>query len=208
MRSPPLRLDSQRSIQRYVALPCDPGLFWAFTYFSAMKHGARTLSVISVVSTLALVACQTPPPAASIQTPAPLAASATPAPVASEIEFVDLKTFDNQLSGALAARLPQVEVDFYNRVTPTELPERLQHWMASVQTGGGSVRVVPPPGSITPKDPLLLFSALWNAIKLARMAAETAQRKPAQAYDAQILLKADPQGEAVVDKIVFVQREK
>ena len=169
-----------------------------------MKHGSLILSVISAVTTLALVACQTTPQPALA--PAPVAASAAPIP--SEIQFVDLKTFDTQLSGALGAQLPKVEVDFYNRVTPSELPERLQQWMASVEKGGGSVRVVPPPGSITPKDPLLLFSALWNAIKLARMAAENAQRKPAQAYDAQILLKADPQGEAVVDKIVFVQRDK
>ena len=174
-----------------------------------MKHGSLILSVTTAATTLALVACQTTQPSAATPPAPPAAASvASVVPIASEIEFVDLKTFDSQLSGALGAQLPKVEVDFYNRVTPSDLPERLQQWMASVEKGGGSVRVVPPPGSITPKDPLLLFSALWNAIKLARLAAENAQRKPAQAYNAQILLKADPQGEAVVDKIVFVQREK
>jgi hypothetical protein len=177
-----------------------------------MKNGAFTLSAIAL--TVALAACQTPvkgpsQSATSSATAAlanPAAVSATPTPIESELEFVDLRSFDSALSGALAAQLPKVEVDFYNRVTPSDLPERLQHWMASVERGGGTVRVVPPPGSITPKDPLLLFSALWNAIKLARAAAENAQRKPAQAYNAQILLKADPQGEAVVDKIVFLQR--
>jgi len=154
--------------------------------------------------TLALTACQTQTQP-KVETAAPPVA-APAAPIASEIEFVDLRTFDSALSGALAAQLPKVEVDFYNRVTPSDLPERLQHWMASVETGGGTVKVVPPPGSITPKDPLLLFSALWNAIKLARAAADSAQRKPAQAYNAQIYLKADAQGESVVDKIVFLQR--
>ena len=184
-----------------------------------MKNGSLYLSAIAVAMTLTLAACQTqtqPPTQTQTPTPNPTpSASAGSAPAVapaapreSEIAFVDLRTFDSQLSSALAAAQPKVEVDFYNRVTPTDLPERLQHWMASVEAGGGTVRVVPPPGSITPKDPLLLFSALWNAIKLARAAADTAQRKPAQAYDAQILLKADPQGESVVDKIVFVQRVK
>jgi len=128
-----------------------------------------------------------------------------------ELAFVDLQSFDRDLSGALAAQLPQVSVVFYDKVAPSALPERLQQWMASVEAGGGTVKVVPPPGSVTPKDPFLLISAIsavWNATRLASAASASNLLRPAQGYDASIVLKADAQGGSVVDQLVFVPRSK
>jgi len=136
---------------------------------------------------------------------------ATDIPPKSELHFVDLQGFDRELAGSLGAPLPKVDVGFYDRVTPSALPERLQHWMAAVEDGGGTVKVVPPKSSVTAKNPFLLIgaiSSLWNASRIAREASARAQFKVAQAYDAEIILKQDDKGDSVVDRVVFIQRSK
>lgn len=137
--------------------------------------------------------------------------SAAATPPKPELQFVDLQGFDRELSGSLSAPLPKVDVAFYDRITPSTMPERLQTWMAAVEAGGGKVTVVPPKPSVTAKSPFLLISAItsiWSATKMAKELSAKAQFKAAEAYDAQIILKQDDKGEAVVDKVVFVQRPK
>jgi hypothetical protein len=154
---------------------------------------------LAFCSALLLAACQTLPAESA-------AARAKP-----ELAFVDLQSFDRDLSGALASQLPRVNVVFYDKVAPSALPERLQHWMASVEAGGGTVRVVPPPGSVTPKGPFLLItaiSAVWNAKRLASAASANNLLRPAREYDVSIVLKADSQEGAVIDQLVFVPRSK
>ena len=147
---------------------------------------------------MALVACESNP--SIVQSSAPPKA---------ELQFVDLQNFDHALAGSLSAALPKVDVAFYDRVTPSALPERLQHWMASVEAGGGTVKVVPPKSSVTAKNPFLLISAisaLWSASKMAKEMSTNAQFRAARSYDAQIILKADERGDSVVDRVVFIQR--
>ncbi len=139
----------------------------------------------------------------------PLAAQSANPPKA-DMQFVDLQGFDRELGSALSAPLPRVDVAFYDRVSPNALPERLQRWMASVENGGGTVKVVPPKSSVTSKSPLLLISAistLWSASSIAKDMAVNAQFKAARAFDAEILLKTDDRGDSVVDKVVFVKRK-
>lgn len=127
------------------------------------------------------------------------------------LQFVDLQGFDRELSGSLSAPLPKVDVAFYDRITPSAMPERLQQWMASVEAGGGNVKVIPPKSTVAAKDPFLLISvatSLWSASKMAKEMAAKAQFKAAQAYDAEIILKVDEKGETLVDKVVFLQRKK
>jgi hypothetical protein len=160
-------------------------------------HLARKL-VFAWVAAMALVACESNP--SIVQSSAPPKA---------ELQFVDLQNFDHALAGSLSAALPKVDVAFYDRVTPSALPERLQHWMASVEAGGGTVKVVPPKSSVTAKNPFLLISAisaLWSASKMAKEMSANAQFKAARSYDAQIILKADERGDSVVDRVVFIQR--
>jgi hypothetical protein len=148
---------------------------------------------------LMLVACESTPRDGSTNPPK------------SELQFVDLQGFDRDLSASLSAPLPNVDVAFYDRVAPSALPERLQHWMAAVEAGGGNITVVPPKSTVTAKNPLLLLStitSLWNASKMAREASTRAQFQSAQAYDAQILLKQDDRDDSVVDRVVFIQRKK
>lgn len=125
------------------------------------------------------------------------------------LQFVDLQGFDRDLSGSLSAPLPKVDVSFYDRIAPSALPERLQHWMASVEAGGGTVKVVPPKSNVTAKSPFLLISAvstLWSASKMVKDISNQAQFKPAGAFNAEIVLKLDDKGESVVDKVVFLRR--
>jgi hypothetical protein len=135
----------------------------------------------------------------------------TSVPPKPEIPFIDLQGFDRELSTALADPLPRVNVPFYDRVVPSALPERVQNWMAAVEAGGGTVKVTPPKPTITPKDPLLLFSiasAIWKATGMAQEMSTKAQFRAARAFDAEVILKVDDKGDTVVDRLVFIQRKK
>ena len=102
-------------------------------------------------------------------------------------------------------------MSFYDKVTPSALPLRLQAWLSSVEAGGGKVKVVPPKSDISAKDPFLLMSlasSLWSASKIAKEAAVKAQFYAAQAYNVELVLKDDGTGQSVVDKVVFVKRDK
>jgi hypothetical protein len=163
---------------------------------------ARLLLCSSLLLTTGLMsACAT-------DSPSPAAQSAAAA-ANTDLQFVDLASFDKDLSGSLAKPVPKVEVAFYDRVTPSALPDRMQKWMASVEDSGGSVKVVPPKSTVTAKNPFLLLSAvsaIYSANKLAHAASADALLHAARVYDAEILLKVDGRGDTVVDKIVFERR--
>lgn len=133
------------------------------------------------------------------------------APPKAELQFVDLPGFDNSLADSLAAPLPRVQVGFYDHVAPSTLPERLQNWLAAVENAGGTVKVIPPKPEVTSRNPLLIVSALsslWTASKIARELAARQKFKTAQFYDAELQLKVGDNGRTVVDKVVFVQRQR
>jgi len=165
-----------------------------------MRRTTTQKLAFTVALICALIACESNP-----------TQPANPHPPKAELQFVDLQGFDRDLAGSLSAPLPKVEVAFYDRITPSALPERLQHWMASVESSGGTVKVVAPSTGITAKNPFLLMSAvssLWSASKTVKEASKQAQFKAAEAYDAEIILKQDDKSGTVVDKVVFVQRKK
>lgn len=127
-----------------------------------------------------------------------------------QVTFIDLRGFDRDLAASLSATQPKVDVTFVEPVSPNALPERVQSWMASVEDGGGQVKVTTPPSSVTAKSPLLLISAistLWSAGSTAAEMAKTAMFRSARGYDAEIILKLNDKGQSVVDRIVFVQKK-
>ncbi|MCF8211484.1 MAG: hypothetical protein K9K38_19090 [Rhodoferax sp.] len=133
------------------------------------------------------------------------------APAKPELAFVDIQGFDRDLTGSLSSPLPKVDVTFYDRIVPSALPVRLQTWIASVESGGGSVKVVPPKSNLTSKSPFMLIgaiSSLWSASKTAKDMSTQAQFNAAKDYDAEIILKVDDHGDSVVDKVVFVKRSR
>lgn len=158
----------------------------------------RTIFTLTLTLATALSACATDS-AKGTESQAPR----------STLEFVDYQGFDSELAKSLGAPLPQVDVAFYDRITPSALPPRLQQWMAAVEAGGGTVKVVPPANGFSAKGPLMLLgavSSLWSVSKTVEEVATRAQFRAARAYNAEILLKADGQGGLIVDKVVFRQR--
>ena len=128
-----------------------------------------------------------------------------------ELTFVDLQSFDRELMASLSEPLPKVEVAFFDRITPSALPDRLQHWMVSVESGGGSVKVVPPKSSVTAKNPFLLISlvtSLWSASDMFKSMSNQSHYKSAQGFDAEIILKIDDKGDSVVERVVFLKKLK
>lgn len=146
---------------------------------------------------LGLAACQA--------TVGPLA---TDGPAQPRIEFLDLQSFDRELSRSFSAPLEQVQVSFHDRTSPNKIPDRVQAWMAAVEEGGGQVKVISPPAPFESRSPLLILGAitsLWSASKTAAEMAAKAQYRSAGRYNAEVVLKLD-KGETVIDRIVFSQR--
>jgi len=73
-------------------------------------------------------------------------ASSTPL---SEIEFLDISTFDADLSSSMKAALSTITVITLSPVTVNEIPERLEKWLAAVKEKGGSIDMEPKTRSIT-----------------------------------------------------------
>ncbi len=178
------------------------------TTSTALVHTPRALHGVLRSGAMALlIACAALAGCADYPT-GPDGAKAVPL---AQLQFVDLQGFDRDLAASLAAPLPSVDVAFYDRVTPSALPERLQKWMAAVEAGGGSVKILPPPSAVTAKSPFLLISlasSLWTANKMAKEAAVAAHFRAAHTYNADVQLKVDDKGDTVVDKVVFSQRKK
>ena len=128
---------------------------------------------------------------------------------ASALSFVDLQSFDGQMHASLLSSLSTVDIGFYEKVTTTAIPERLQRWLAAVETNGGVVKVIPPPSSVTAKSPFMLLSAassIYSASKMIKESNIQARYKVAQPYDAEIRLRVDEKGDTIVDKVVFIDR--
>ena len=67
----------------------------------------------------------------------------------SELRFVDLQGFDQELSGALSAPLPKVDVAFYDRITPSAMPAAITSAPAQVVQAYDSPSITVPANSAT-----------------------------------------------------------
>jgi hypothetical protein len=52
------------------------------------------------------------------------------------------------------------------------------------------------------------LSSVWSANKLAKEAALKDEFKPAQAFDAEIVLRKDGVGNSVIERLVFIIKNK
>lgn len=129
-----------------------------------------------------------------------------------DLQFIDLTSFDKSLAHRLSHHAQDVTVVFYNRLTPSQLPDRLQHWIGAVESQGGHVKVIPPPsppGAVVAKNPFLLISGLVSLWSTKKAYAEILRRedlKSAKQYDATLMLKQGEAGEVFLDKIIFKRR--
>jgi hypothetical protein len=126
-----------------------------------------------------------------------------------DLRFVDAPPFDSKLSRSLRSSETAVEISFYDEVSPSQLPSRLQKWLGSVERNGGQILVEPPPNEPVPRSPAMLISlvgSLFNAIKVAREAMSEKLFDSTQDRDAILMLKRNNKGDVIVEKIVFRKR--
>jgi len=152
-------------------------------------------SLILVTFTGALLGCQ----------------SVNPSPAKDSITFIDTQKFDKELAHSLVNSKNSVDVDFYNPVTPNQMPPRLEKWIAAAENSGGKITVTQPPNELAPKDPIFLlglFTGIWQAVKLmgGQYSSYTAE-EGAKKRDVNIALARNAQGGLYVQKVIFTPRE-
>ena len=154
---------------------------------------------MALIAAVCLSGCDTTSP--TIGTP-----RVASAPVPSQLSFVDINKFDNDLHASLLAHHDLVSVVFYEKVSPNSTPERLQRWLNVVEKTGGKVDVEPPPGELVPRNPFALISllgGLWNAIKMTTEVKQDSMLLAARGRDALISLERNREGQVVISKISF-----
>jgi hypothetical protein len=128
-----------------------------------------------------------------------------------KMEFIDISKFDHDLSTSLADKYDSVEVAFYDKVSPNNVPDRLQKWLSSVEKTGGKVEIRRPVGEFASKDPFALLSlagTLFSTLKTLATKPFEQNYETAKGRNAIIQLERNKSGEAVVSKIIFVKIDK
>lgn len=155
-------------------------------------------SKVLLALTMFLSACQTDP------TLVPQASGADSA--LKEVNFFDLKKFDQEMYLAMNGTAPNVTVLMYEKVSPNNTPERLQKWLNSVEKNGGKVEIEPPPNELVARNPFALIGlvgGLWDAVKAATDFRDSQLTNSVKGRDAVIKLERNARGEIVVGSIVF-----
>jgi hypothetical protein len=138
-------------------------------------------------------------------------ANATAATASPAIPFLDLPRFDKELAQALNADQSEVAVRFYGKITPNEVPVRLQKWLTAIEQSGGRLDVTPPPGDVAPRNPLLLLglvSGLWSALKTWGEIKESQVLQAATGHQARLVLNKTESGEVFIERVVFEKVSK
>lgn len=159
------------------------------------KHLALTSTLLACL--LALLGCASQPDAGAPSTPQP------------RLSFVDLDAFDRDLAASLRADLGQVEVQFFEKVSPNALPPRLQKWLQTAEGTGGRVQVDPPEGELVARNPLALlslFGTLFSSAKAAIQIQQEAQLNAAREHDVHIVLERAADGRVLVNKVTFKKK--
>ena len=125
------------------------------------------------------------------------------------VRFIDIGKFDTDLERALTSGNAAINVTFFEKTSPNNMPNRLQKWISSVEKSGGRVDIEAPPDEPTPRSPALLIGllgGLWSSIKAWGEIREQALLKVAQSRDAVIVLERNTSGEIIVSRVVFTPR--
>lgn len=158
----------------------------------------KTLATSLLIGCLSILAgCVTNPPAPTASAPQP------------KLSFVDLDAFDRDLAASLRADQGQVEIEFFEKVSPNALPPRLQKWLQTAEGTGGRVQVEPPQGELVARNPLALlslFGTLFSTAKAAIQIQQESQLNAARDHDVHIQLERTPEGRVLVGKVTFKKR--
>jgi hypothetical protein len=158
------------------------------------------LKTLGVVFSLVLASC-----ASNV----PLSSAVEVTPIGTKLSFLDISKFDRDLSSSLQAKGTLVEIAFYDKVSPNNVPDRLQKWISVVEADGGKVLVEPPPNELVTRSPLAAVSLIGTLITSIKGFAQFNSEKiyeSAKGRDAVISLERNSKGEVVVNSIKFVKR--
>lgn len=153
-----------------------------------------------VVFSLVLASC-----AATV----PLSSAVENTPTGAKINFLDISKFDRDLSSSLQEKNASVEVSFFEKVSPNNVPERLQKWISIVEADGGKVLVEPPPNELIARSPMAALSLVGTLItSIKGFAKFNSERvyESAKGRDAVISLERNNKGEVVINAIKFIKR--
>ena len=146
---------------------------------------------------------------ASCASKVPLSSEVETTPTGTKLSFLDISKFDRDLSGSLQNKNTSVEVAFYDKVSPNNLPDRLQKWISVVEADGGKVLVEPPPNELVTRNPLAALSLIGTLVTSIKTFAKFNSERiyeAAKGRDAVIALERNSQGEVVITAIKFVKR--
>jgi len=127
-------------------------------------------------------------------------------PEVKKIQFLDMSKFDKDMNFMLSSDATNVEVGFYEKVSPNKTPERIQNWLTAVEKNGGTITIEPPPNEMVPKSPFALISligSLWSGIKNILELMDNSNQYITKGRNATIQLERDPKGEILIPKIIF-----
>lgn len=148
---------------------------------------------------------------ASCATNAPSSAAVQATVAEAKLSFLDISKFDQDLSSSLYAKTPSVEVAFYDKVSPNNVPERLQKWLSVVEADGGKVQVEPPPNELATRNlfaAVSLIGSLMSSIKVFAELNTEMMYQSAKGRNAIISLERNSQGEVLIRSVKFVTRAK
>jgi hypothetical protein len=126
-----------------------------------------------------------------------------------KIQFIDISKFDKDMNLVLSSEIANVEVSFYEKVSPNKTPERIQNWLTAVEKNGGTINIEPPPNEMVPKSPFALLSligSLWSGIKNILEIMDNNNQYITKGRNATIQLERDPKGEILITKIIFSKK--
>ena len=155
------------------------------------------ISILILASIFSLSACQTVATKAGNEEE-----------MRTNVSFIDLDGFDADLALALRSSAEPITVDFLEKPSPNDTPERLQKWVSQVRENGGKVKVEMPKNELTPKNPFAIFGmigSLWSGASAISKLTEQQKYKLAKGRDAIIRLERNSDKELVIGQVVFVK---
>jgi hypothetical protein len=126
----------------------------------------------------------------------------------SKLSFVDISKFDRELSAALSSDVKEIDVLFYEKVSPNKIPDRMQKWISAIENSGGKVRIDTPPNEPKPRSIMTVLGLLgtaYSAIKNLSSAQSEVFLMAAKGRDAVISLGRGATGELLIERIQFIK---
>jgi hypothetical protein len=160
------------------------------------------LRTLGVVFSLTMASC-----ASNV----PLSSAVESTPTGAKLSVLDISKFDRYLSESLQDKNASFEVAFYDRVSPNNVPDRLQKWISVVGADGGEVLVEHTANELVARSPFAAVSFIRTLITSIKSFTQFNSEKiyeSSNGRDAVISIEKNSKGEVVVSSIKFVKLSK